>query len=77
MLFSVLSPSTSNIARLTNCWWQDSDRLRARSQRVIGSAYLSGLERIEACNQEIVNDCEKKAKHTESLGQINSGGESS
>ena len=77
MLFSVLSPSTSNIACLADCLWQGSDRLFDRNQRVIGSAYLSRLEPIEAYNQETVDDCGKNANYTESLGQINSGVESS
>ena len=76
MLFSLLSPSTSNIARLTDCLWQGSDSLFDRSQRRISPAYLSGLEHIEGCMQEIVDDCAQKTNCVKSLGQLNSGGES-
>ena len=76
MLFSVLSPSTSNIARLADRLWQGRDRLFGQSQRRISPAYLSGLEHIEGCKQEIVDDCVQKKNYVESLGQLNSGGES-
>ena len=76
MLFSVLSPSIFNIACLADCLWRGSDRLFDRSQKQVSPAYLSGLEHIEGCKQEIVDDCVQKTKYIESLGQINSGGKS-
>ena len=74
MLFSVLSPSIYNIACLSDRLWRGSDRMFGQSKRRISPAYLLGMEHIEGCKQEIVDDCVYETNYVESLGQLNSGG---